>query len=118
MKSRYELREEYKQKKYKMGVFQIRNSNNNRIFVSCSLDLDAIWHAQKLQLDIGIHSNSELQKDWNEFGSGNFCFEILEILEQNDDKPREFKKELKSLEERIVEELQPFENRGYNRKKK
>ena len=119
MKSRKELREEYKQRKYRMGVFQIKNSLNNKIFVSSSQDLDAIWHAQKLQLNVGIHPNSELQKDWKESGTDNFTFEILEMLKQNDDdKPQEFEKELKSLEEIIVEELQPFENRGYNKKKK
>jgi len=119
MKSRKELREEYKQRKYRMGVFQIKNSLNNKIFVSSSQDLDAIWHAQKLQLNVGIHPNSELQKDWKESGTDNFTFDILEMLKQNDDeKPQEFEKELKSLEEIIVEELQPFENRGYNKKKK
>jgi len=87
--------------------------------VSSSQDLDAIWHAQKLQLNVGIHPNSELQKDWKESGTDNFTFDILEMLKQNDDeKPQEFEKELKSLEEIIVEELQPFENRGYNKKKK
>ena len=48
-----------------------------------------------------------------------FNFEILEMLKQkDDDKPQELEKELNSLEEMIVEELQPFENRGYNKKKK
>ena len=119
MKSRKELKEEYKQRKYRIGVFQIKNSINNKIYIGSSLDLDAIWYAQKLQLNVGIHSNSELQKDWKESGPENFNFEILEMLKQkDDDKPQELEKELNSLEEMIVEELQPFENRGYNKKKK
>ena len=118
MKSRKELREEYKQRKYRMGVFQIKNLINNKIYVGSSQDLDAIWHAQKLQLNVGIHSNDDLQKDWKESGPDNFTFEILEMLKQIDDKPQEIEKELKSLEEMIVEKLQPFENRGYNKKKR
>jgi hypothetical protein len=99
-----------------MGVFQIRNMVNNKIYIGSSLDLKAIWNSQKFQLDFGIHSNSELQKDWKEFGPGNFEYEILEELEPNEDKPLDYNKELKALEEMIVEERQPFEDRGYNSK--
>jgi len=117
MKTRKELREEYKQKKYKIGVFQIKNTINNKIFVGSSQDLEAIWHAQKLQLDFGIHSNSELQKDWKEFGPENFKYEIIEEIKQTDDKPHDYTKEIKVLEEMMVDELQPFESKGYNKKR-
>jgi hypothetical protein len=116
MKTRKELKEEYKQMKFKMGVFQIKNTVNNKIFIGCSLDLKAIWHAQKLQLDIGIHTNSDLQSDWNKFGSENFIYEIIEEIKQTEDKPLDYGKEIKVLEEMIIDELQPFENKGYNKK--
>ena len=99
-----------------MGVFQIKNSVNNKIYVRSSQDLEAIWHAQRLQLNVGIHSNSDLQKDWKEFGSGNFIFEIVEMIKQNEDKPQDFDKDLKTLEEMVVEKLQPFGSNGYNKK--
>lgn len=114
MKTRKELKEEYKQTKYKMGVFQIRNNVNDKIFIGSSLDLKAIWHAQKLQLDMGMHKNHNLQKDWNHFGSENFTYEIIEELEQSDDPNTDFNKEVKVLEELMIEKLQPFENKGYN----
>ena len=63
MKTRKELREEYNQMKFRMGVFQIRNKINGKVFIGSSTDLKAIWYAEKLQLDIGLHSNSELQKE-------------------------------------------------------
>ncbi len=116
MKTRKELKEEYKQMKFKMGVFQIKNNVNGKIFIGSSLDLIAIWHAQKLQLDIGIHPNSELQKDWKEFGAENFSYEIIEEIKQNDDKPIDYAKEIKVLEEMIIDEVQHFENKGYNRR--
>ena len=117
MKTRKELREEYKQKKYKIGVFQIKNTINNKILVGSSQDLEAILHAQKMQLDFGIHSNSELQKDWKEFGPENFKYEIIEEIKQTDDKPHDYTKEIKVLEEMMVDELQPFESKGYNKKR-
>jgi len=55
--------------KFKMGVFQIKNNCNGKIFIGSSLDLTAIWHAQKLQLEMGMHQNSDLQKDWKKYGS-------------------------------------------------
>jgi len=116
MKTRKELKEEYKQMKFKMGAFQIKNNINGKIFIGSSLDLTAIWHAQRLQLDIGIHPNSELQKDWKEYGAESFSYEILDEIKQVEDKPIDYAKEIKILEEMTIEELQPFENKGYNKR--
>jgi len=117
MKTRKELKEEYKQMKFKMGVFKIVNIKNNKIFIGSSQDLKAIWHAQKLQLDFGIHPNADLQLDWKEFGSENFRYEIIEEVKQTEeDKPIDYGKEVKVLEEMIIEELQPFANIGYNKR--
>lgn len=115
MKTKKQMKEEYKQVKFKMGVFQIKNNSNGKIFIGSSLDLKAIWHAQRLQLETGTHINSDLQKDWKEFGPENFSYEILEELTQTDDKLIDYKKEVKALQEMIIEELQPFDVRGYNR---
>lgn len=118
MKTRKELKEEFKQIKYKMGVFQIRNTVTGKIYIGSSLDLKAIWHAQKLQLDMGMHQNSDLQKDWKEYGPESFIYEILEEIHESEAKPLDYKKEIKALENMIIEDLQPFENKGYNRKPK
>ena len=117
MKTRKELKEEYKLMKFKMGVFQIRNIINGKVFIGSTTDLKAIWFAQKLQLDVGIHHNAGLQKDWKQFGASNFVYEILEEIKQNDEKPIDYNKELKSLEEMVIAELQPYENKGYHIKK-
>ncbi len=116
MKTRKELKEEYKQMKFKMGVFQIKNNINGKLFIGSSLDLNAIWHAQKLQLDFGIHSNSDLQTEWKEHGAENFSYEIIEEIKQIEDKPIDYSKEIKVLEGMITDELQPFENKGYNKR--
>ena len=118
MKTKKELKEEYKQVKFKMGVFRITNLANSKVFIGSSLDLAAIWYAQKLQLGMGIHHNKELQKDWNHFGSENFTYEILEEIRQSDDSKADFNKEIKALEELRIEEIQPFGDKGYNIKRK
>jgi group I intron endonuclease len=117
MKTKKELKEAYAQVKFTMGVFQITNKANGKVFVGSSLDLTAVWYAQKLQLGMGIHPNKELQKDWNHFGAENFTFEILEELKHNDDTKTDFNKEIKALEELLIEEIKPFDDKGYNRRK-
>jgi len=116
MKTRKELREEYKQMKYPMGVFKLRNLSNNKIFMGSSTDLKAAWPSLKLQLDMGIHSNDELQKDWTTLGASNFVYEIVEEMKEDPEKKLNYEKEVKILEEMIVQELQPFGEKGYNRK--
>ncbi len=114
MKTRKELTEEYKQLKFKMGVFQIRNMVNGKVFVESSINLDAIWNRHQAQLDFGSHPSKGLQKDWKELGKENFSFEILSEIEHRDGVNVDYKKELKLLENMYLEELQPFEEKGYN----
>ena len=116
MKTRKELKEQYKQRKNKMGVFQIKNTYNNKIFIGSSMDLNAIWNRQKMQLKLGRHPNKALQEDWKEYGEESFIYEILAELKQDDKKEVNYKKELKELEKLYIEELEPFESKGYNKK--
>jgi hypothetical protein len=118
LKTRKDLKEEYKNLKFDMGVFQIRNMANGKIFIGSSLDLKAFWNAQKWQLDFGMHRNAALQADWKELGADQFSYEILGLVEHSDDAAVDYKKEIKILEEMFVDELQPFENKGYNQKPK
>lgn len=118
MKTKKELRNIYKEKKFKIGVFQIRNTKNNKIFIDSSTDLDAIWNRYKFQLDFGSHLSKELQNDWKEFGEENFIFEILSEINQDDDDINiDYTKEVKELEKMFIEELQPFDEKGYNIRK-
>jgi hypothetical protein len=117
MKTRKELKEEYKQLKYRMGVFQIRNTLTGKLFIGSSTDLVAIWHRHRLQLNFGNHPNEALQKDWNEKGAENFAYEILSEIKQTE-KETDYEKEVKLLEEMFIEELQPFGEKGYNKRPK
>jgi hypothetical protein len=114
MKTRKELKEEYKQMKFRMGVFGIRNTLNGKIFIGSSLDLKAIWNAQRFQLEAGMHQNAALQKEWKEIGAANFVYEIIEEIEPSEDKPLDNAKDIKALEQMLIDELQPFGDKGYN----
>lgn len=116
-KSRKELTAEYKQTKQAMGVYQIRNLANDKVYVASSPNLSAIWNREQFQLELGGHPNAALQAEYKEFGKDQFVFEILHELRVSDETPNP-KDELKALEVLTIEELQPFGERGYNKPKK
>jgi 3-deoxy-D-manno-octulosonic-acid transferase len=120
MMTKKELLQEYKQKVFRMGVFQIRNTVNNKILVESSPNLDAIWNRHRLELKFGSHRNLVLQADWAAHGEENFVYEILEELNQTQAAANKLDpaKEIKLLEQLYLDELQPFEEKGYNRKSK
>lgn len=66
--------------KWRIGIFQIKNLKNNRILLNTSFDLDRAFNADKFQLKMGLHSNTELQNNWNELGSDAFEFSLVDEL--------------------------------------
>lgn len=65
------------------GIGVIKNINNNKEFVFKSYDLEKQWEIYQKQLNLEIHHNKQLQKDWNEMGSSNFDFLILEEIDDD-----------------------------------
>lgn len=118
MKTKKELKEQYKQMKFPAGVFQVRNTTNNKIFVEGSVILDAIWNRHRVQLNFGNHPNEELQKDWKELGESHFKFEIPDTIDPEKEEIKYPGKEVKSLEAIYIEELRPFGEKGYNQRPK
>ncbi|MFZ9660951.1 MAG: GIY-YIG nuclease family protein [Chitinophagaceae bacterium] len=109
-----ELKEQYKQIVFPMGIFQIRNIVNGKIYVESSVNLDKIWNRHYSQLRLSGHPNELLQKEWNEYGEENFKFEIISELKVSDDDTFDPKKELKTLEKMFFEELKPYGEKGYH----
>lgn len=114
MQSKKNIKEAYKQKKFQIGVYQIRNTINNKVLIDSSVDLVAIWNRERFQLNFGNHPNTELQKDWKEYGEHKFSYEILAEINQKEEGAANYKKEAKELEKMYIEELQPFGEKGYN----
>jgi len=115
VKTKKDLKEEYKLKQFKIGVFQIRNKINGKIYIDSSPNLDAIWNRHRVELNFGGHRNEVLQKEWTALGEENFSFEILSEIEQKDGENIDYTKEAKQLALMFIDELQPFGEKGYNK---
>ncbi len=114
MKSKHDIKREYKERQKPVGVFQIKNIANSKVLLGSSLNLEGPLNSHKFMLTIGKHRNEALQKDWNTFGADKFVFEILEVVKVKDDPSFDIKDELTLLEQIWLEKLQPFGDRGYN----
>jgi hypothetical protein len=99
MRSKQDIKREYKERKKPAGVFQVKNTSNGKILVGSSLNLEGPLNAHKFMLTIGKHRNEALQKEWNEFGGDKFVFEILEEVKVKDDPNFNIEDELTLLEQ-------------------
>jgi len=114
MKSRQDIKREYKERKKPAGVFQVKNTKNGKVLLGSSLNLEGALNRHKFELTMGSHRSKELQKEWNEQGPDAFVFEILEEVKIRDVPHFDINDELLLLEQIWLEALQPFSERGYN----
>lgn len=114
MKSRQDLKREYKERKKPAGIFQVKNTANGKVLLGSSLNLEGPLNSHRFMLTNGSHRNPVLQKEWNEYGPDKFVFEILEVVKVKDDPHFDVKVELTLLEQIWLEKLQPFGEKGYN----
>jgi hypothetical protein len=114
MKTREDLKREYKERKKEAGVFCIRNTANGRLLLGSSLNLEGPLNSHRFMLTIGSHRNEALQSDWDRYGPAAFVFEILEKVRSTEDPLFNIGDELTLLEEIWIEKLQPFGEKGYN----
>jgi len=111
-----ELKKQYKQSLPRMGIYRIKNVVNGKIFLGSSLNLHGKSNSFKFQLKSGLHVNSELQRDFNQFGEENFVFEIVDTLEPKEDISYNYSDDLKVFLEMWMEKLQPYGELGYNKR--
>ena len=109
---------QYKESRRPMGVFRVRNTADGRSLVGTSIDLPAMLNRQRAQLRLGAHPNRALQKDWTELGAEAFEFEILDTLTPPDEPDYDPSGDLRVLEDLWLEKLSPFDDRGYNTRRK
>jgi hypothetical protein len=117
MTDRKELIKRYKQTPQEIGVFQIKNTANGKVFIGSAKDLKGIMNSNRFQLKHGMHFNKELQRDYNQFGEALFTFDVLDRLKPKDDQRYDYTEDLKTLEELWLDNLQPFNEKGYHHKK-
>jgi hypothetical protein len=111
---RAEMKRLYKQCRPDMGIYQLRNRTNGRIYVGSTENLEGTRTSRLFQLRMRKAVFSpELQKDLNEFGADAFEFSVLAVMERPE-QGRQPKQALAALHLHWLEKLQPFGERGYN----
>lgn len=65
-----------------MGIYQIRNKINNKVYIGQSNNIQRRWQEHIYRLNKGDHENEHLQNAWNKYGADTFEFSIL--VECND----------------------------------
>lgn len=104
------IKKAYKQTKQPMGVYRIRNSQNDKVYIGFATDLEARFNRQKSELKFGSHRNRELQKIWNSFGESAFEFEILDVLDHEENTQSSADEELHILTEMWIQKLKKTGN--------
>jgi hypothetical protein len=108
---------EYKLSHRPMGVFQIRNTANGKVFIDSSTNVPGKINRHTFALKAGLHASKTLQADWNEFGENSFEFETLEPVEPRDDPNYNYAGDLEVLEGLWLEKIEPYGEKGYNERK-
>ena len=88
-----------------MGVYRIRNSQNDTEFIGFATDLEARFNRHKAELKFGNHRNKELQKIWDSSGESALAFEILDVLDQEKGTQANPEEELPVLTDMWVQKL-------------
>lgn len=93
------------------GVYEIRNKINGKVLVVSTPNLKTRY-GRFIELQHGGYSNKKLQEEWNQYGEDSFEFIVLESIEPKEG--MDMKEELKKLEQKWLENLKPFGEKGYN----
>ncbi|OFW81745.1 MAG: hypothetical protein A2201_07410 [Alicyclobacillus sp. RIFOXYA1_FULL_53_8] len=108
-----ELKQLAKETKILAGVYQVKNVDNQKVFIDSTPNLKTV-EGQKFQLETGSHRNKALQEEWNKFGKETFVFEVLETLEEKPEGRLDVKDALKKMKKKWLDKVQPFGDKGYN----
>ncbi|QEM68825.1 metalloregulator ArsR/SmtB family transcription factor [Geobacter sp. FeAm09] len=111
---RAEMKRVYKESRPAMGIYQIRNKNNGKLFIEGSANLSGTKTNREFQLRMGTFPSSpSLKKELAEYGAAAFEVSVLEELPlpQPGERPERL---LLAAKLRWQEQLQPFGEQGYN----
>ena len=99
-----------------MGIYQIKNNINGKIFIGKGINIQGLINRNIFQLKSGLHTNKDMQKDFNDAGEAYFTYEVLDYLKPKEDNDCDYTEELKILESMWLEKLKPYNENGYNSK--
>lgn len=109
---------QYKETRRPAGIFRVRNTVNGKSLIGSSIDLPAILNRHRMQLRLQVHSNRELQHDWDTLGADAFAFEVLDTLSFPEQPDYDPKADLLALEALWLDRLSPYGDQGYHRRPK
>ncbi|WP_309241369.1 GIY-YIG nuclease family protein [Domibacillus sp. PGB-M46] len=66
-----ELKQQIKEMKIEAGVYEIKNTINQKIFIGSTRNFKTL-NGRKFGLEAGSSTNKALQKEWNEYGRDRF----------------------------------------------
>jgi group I intron endonuclease len=91
--------EEYKNK---YGIYCIRNVINNKKYIGQTGEnfQRRYWH-HKWKLENECHDNQYLQLSWNKYGSENFVFEVIEVVD-----------DISLLDNKEIEHIELYKNQN------
>lgn len=63
------------------GIYEIKCSVNDRVYIGSSVELEQRLHRHKLDLIRGAHPNQHLQRAWDKYGEAAFVFTVTKTCE-------------------------------------
>jgi len=107
MKTRSEIKREYKETVREMGIVSIKCLQNGRMWLGAAHNPESTLKRHRFELSLGTSWHKDLQKDWNEYGEKEFSFEIVDTVKPDPEKDKA--EELAELEalwrEKLAAEL-------------
>lgn len=115
MDERKALKLAYKQFTPSMGVYQIKNNVNGKILIGSSMNLAGSNNSHRYKLEFYSKHNKSLQEDLSMHGADAFSFEVLETVNPDKVSKENWRDAVSALEEKWLNKLQPYGEKGYNR---
>lgn len=89
-----------------VGIYKITNTENGKVYIGQSIDINKRFKEHKRSLRKGEHENYRLQDDWNVYGEDAFSFEIIQKCRSSN---------LNEIEKHLIGEYNSTsEENGYN----
>ncbi len=110
MKTKAELKKQYKDTPIPMGVFLVRNTKTNGFIIGASRNLVGSLNLHKAVLKMGksndlLLKNPKVMEDYRSQGADTFEFTVLDTLKPKDEQGWDPGEDLKALEKIWLEEL-------------